>query len=578
MTLESEFDKEVDVLVAGSGAGGFVAALTAKAAGLDVLLIEKAPVYGGSTAYSGGGVWIPNHPVLVRQGQRDDPAKILDYLLAIAGDKVPRERLERYVDQAPKMAAFLETQSAHLNDAVVWYRGYADYHPDRGGNPEGRGLWPKPIDLRVLGELVESMRRSALVRGPLPAGAWITSQDFWDLIRFRWPGGRWTALKAMLRLGIRVARYRLLGERMASSGQALVARLRLAAAENDVSLWLSTPLVSLITDGGEVVGAEIERDGKPLRVRASRGVVIATGGFDHDPELRRRYHPEVEHTWSFGSPDNTGDGHRIGQAVGAAVDLMDDAWWMPGFKLKGSYFPALSERGAPGQFVVNKAGRRFVNEASPYTDFGHAQLEGHRTGVSHIPAYQIIDSTAYKRNFIAGKPPWKDLPAAWVESGFVHKADTLDELAAEIGVPADALRETQARFNELARRGVDEDFGRGTSPYDHYYGDPSYPNPNLAPVETPPFYAFELIPGDLGTKGGLLTNENGQVLRPDGSVIDGLYATGNASASVMGNDYAGPGATIGPSMTFGYVSVRHMVGDFGGAAAEEQPAAATPES
>jgi succinate dehydrogenase/fumarate reductase flavoprotein subunit len=557
------FDREVDALVVGSGSGGFVAALAAKARGLETLLIEKSSVYGGSSAYSGGGAWIPNHPVLVRQGQRDDPQKILDYLLAIAGDKVPRARLERYVEQAPKMAQFLETQSQHLNDAFTWTKGYSDYHPDKGGNPEGRGLWPKPIDLRLLGDDVENLRRPAVVRGgPLPPGAWMTSQDFWDVIRLKWKGGAPTSLKAMARLGARIARYRLLGERMATSGQALMARLRLAGRERNVELWLSTPLRSLITDDrGRVIGAEVERDGKPLRIRARHGVLLATGGFDHNPEMRAQYHAEVDHTWSFGSPDNTGDGQRIGQELGAAVDLMDDAWWMPGMKLKGAYWPMLSERQAPGQFIVNKAGKRFVSEAAPYTDFGHAQIEGHRTGVSHIPAYQITDSTALNRNFIAGKPPWKAIPAAWWESGFVHQASTIEELAGKIGVSPDALRETQQRFNEFARRGVDEDFHRGESAYENYYADPSYPNPNLAAVDTPPYVAFEVVPGDLGTKGGLVTNENAQVLRTDGSVIEGLYATGNASASVMGNDYAGPGATIGPSMTFGYVAALHMAGE-----------------
>jgi hypothetical protein len=236
---------------------------------------------------------------------------------------------------------------------------------------------------------------------------------------------------------------------------------------------------------------------------------------------------------------------------------MDDAWWMPAMNLGRGFFPLVAERQAPGQFIVNQAGERFVNESAPYTDFGHAQLEGQRTGVGHIPAYQISDRRALKRNFIAGKPPWKE-PTDWIAAGVVHTAPTIEELATKIGVPPEALKATQERFNELARKGVDEDFGRGNTAYDNYYGDPSYPNPNLAPVDQPPYYAFEIVPGDLGTKGGLLTDADGRVLRADGSPIGGLYASGNASASVMGNDYAGPGATIGPAMTFAYVAARHM--------------------
>jgi 3-oxosteroid 1-dehydrogenase len=278
--------------------------------------------------------------------------------------------------------------------------------------------------------------------------------------------------------------------------------------------------------------------------------------------MRQQYQPEVVPGWSSGNEENQGEGIRIGEAVGAATDLMDDAWWMPGFLLPpgapATVAGILAERQYPGQFIVNAAGKRFVSEPAPYTDFGHAQIEGHKTGVSHIPAFMIFDSRYLKRNFVMGRLPGKALAQAFFDAGIAFKGDTIEDLAAQIGVPPEALKETQARFNEFARNGVDEDFHRGESAYENYYGDPSYPNPNLAPVESPPYYAMKIVPGDLGTKGGLLTNENAQVLRPDGSIIPGLYATGNNSAAVMGNDYAGPGATIGPAMTFGYVGAKHM--------------------
>jgi succinate dehydrogenase/fumarate reductase flavoprotein subunit len=558
------FDHEVDVLVAGSGAGGFATALAARAEGLDVLMVEKAPVYGGSTAYSGGGAWIPNHPVLVAQGERDDPEQVLRYLIAIAGERVAHDRLRRYVDEAPRMASFLMSQSRWLADGFVWYRGYSDYHPDRGGNPAGRGVWPKPIDLRELGDDAARMRLRPITRGSdLPTGAWMTSEDFHDLIRLRWGTGRGVVARGFLRLLVRMARYRLLGERMITSGAALVIRLRLTQLEKDIPLWLDTPVTELVRDdSGAVIGAVVRRDGAPTRVRTRRGVMIATGGFDHDAEMRARHQPEVELGWSFGSEDNRGDGIRVGEAVGAATDLMDDAWWMPGFLLPpgapAAVAAVLAERQFPGQYIVNAAGRRFVSEAAPYTDFGHAQIEGHRTGVSHIPAFMIFDSRYRARNFFMGRLPGRPLAPALFDAGIAFQADTIEELAARIGVPADALRETHERFNRFARAGVDEDFHRGETAYENYYGDPTRPNPNLAPVDAPPYFAFKMVPGDLGTKGGLLTNADAQVLRPDGTVIAGLYATGNTSAAVMGNDYAGPGATIGPAMTFGYVGARHM--------------------
>jgi 3-oxosteroid 1-dehydrogenase len=303
--------------------------------------------------------------------------------------------------------------------------------------------------------------------------------------------------------------------------------------------------------------------GRPYRIGARYGVILATGGFDHNLEMRREYQPGIEdEEWSLGSPDNLGDGHHAGQAVGGHFDLMDDSWWMPTMKMHdGTLFGLVAERQYPGQFIVNAAGERFVNESTPYCDFVHAQIKGHLTGVSHIPGWMIVDSTAFNRNFIAGHVPGTPMPKAWLsEDGPARTAPTLEALAATIGVPAANLIATCERFNEFARKAHDDDFGRGDSAYDNYYGDPAYANPNLAEVKKGPFYAFKITPGDLGTKGGLVTDEDARVLREDGSVIEGLYATGNVSSAVMGNDYAGPGATIGPAMTFGMVAAHHIAG------------------
>jgi 3-oxosteroid 1-dehydrogenase len=553
-----DFDKLVDVVIVGTGAGGMASALAANDAGLDTLMIEKTEYFGGSTARSGGGAWVPNAPALLRKGERDDPQQVLQYLVTIAGDKVTRERLAKYVEESPKLMEFLESQSEWLRDGFFWIEGYSDYHPDKGGNPKGRGVWAVPIDRRLLGADQKHMR-PGVKRMQLPLGAWITSVDLHDLLAVRWGGLRHK--KIIGKLGYRVVRARVTGERIVASGAALIVRLLLTVREQQIPIMIETPMRSLITDDdGAVIGVEAERRGRPYRIGARHGVILATGGFDHNLEMRRRYQPGIEEEeWSLGSPDNLGDGHVAGEAVGAALDLMDDAWWMPTMKMPdGTLFGLVAERQYPGQFVVNAAGRRFVNESSPYTDFVHAQIAGHISGTSHIPAWMIVDDRAFKRNFIAGHIPGTPLPKSWVDCGLARTAPSLEQLAEKLGISPDALRETAERFNGFARQGRDDDFHRGESAYDRYYGDPSYPNPNLAEISKPPFYAFALTPGDLGTKGGIVTDENARALRADGSVIPNLYATGNVSSAVMGNDYAGPGATLGPAMTFGYLAARHI--------------------
>lgn len=558
MSAQSLADHEVDVLIVGSGAGGMVTALTTQAEGLNPLIIEKSRFWGGSSARSGGGAWVPNAPALLREGERDDPERIVAYMMAIAGDRVPRERIERYVEQAPKMMEFLEAQGPYLADGFFWIRGYSDYQPEKGGNPLGRGLWARPIDRRLLGQEMASLH-PGVRRMQLPLGAWITSIDLHDLLAVRWGG--LAHKKILLTLAWRVLRARVLGERIGASGQALTSRLRLTLRERGIEIWRETPMTSLLTDAdGRVIGVRAMRDGRPLTIAARHGVVLACGGFEHNLEMRKRYQPGITEDWSLGVATNVGDGILAGEALGAATDLMEDAWWQPVMPsaADGSLVGLVAERQYPGQFIVNGAGRRFVNEATPYIQFCQAVLAGHATGVSHIPCWMIIDSTAWKRNIIAGHFPGMPMPKAWRKAGVAFSAPTLGELAARIGVPADALRATAARYNSLVDKGADEDFRRGESPYDRYYGDPSYPNRNLAHVERPPFYALAIWPGDLGTKGGLLTDEDARVLRTDGSPIPNLYATGNVSASVMGTKYAGPGATLGPAMTFGFLAARHI--------------------
>ncbi|MGM7648870.1 FAD-binding protein [Nocardia sp. JW2] len=544
---QQQWDHEVGFLVVGSGAGGLTGALAAADRGLDTLVIEKAAYYGGSTALSGGGIWVPNNPTLLREGLRDDRADVRAYLDAVVGDRVPTANLDRFIDEGPRMLEFLET-SPHLR--FQWCTGYSDYHPEApGGRPAGRSIEPLPVDLKQLGPDEDLLRPAALAT---PPGLFITSKDFVQLnmVTRTWKA-RWTALLT----GLRAIKAIVLRRHMDTLGRALIARLRLALRDAGVPLWLNTPLRSLVTDDtGAVIGVVAERGGREIRIRARDGVLLATGGFEHNQAMRKQYLPDGgRDNFSAASADNTGDGIVAGEKVGAAVDLMDDAWWMPSFQRpEGVNQVLVSERSIPCSIIVDSSGARFTNEAAPYVTFVHAQLAG-----SHDPAWLIFDAKAKSRYPIGGIVPGQKFSASWLESGLLRTGATVDELATAIGVPALGLRATVERFNGFARDGHDDDFGRGDSAYDNYYGDPTLPQPTLDPLDRGPYYALRIRIGDLGTKGGLVYNENAQVLRADGSVIDGLYAAGNTSAAVMGNDYAGAGATIGPAMVFGYVAADH---------------------
>jgi 3-oxosteroid 1-dehydrogenase len=549
------WDHEVDLLIVGSGGGGMAAALSAHDAGLSTLIVEKSETFGGSTAISGGGIWVPNNPALRRRGAVDDPASVVRYLEVITEGRVPRARLEAFVEHGPALMELLE-RSGHVE--FFWVKGYADYHPEaEGGRPLGRTVEAKPFDTRKLGE-DEQHQRANLMKGPM--GLWVTAKDYHDLAMVK---RTWRGRRAVLVAAWRVVTNLFRRRHMATGGRALVARLRMALKTAGIPLWLGTPAQDLIVgDDGRVEGMTVLRDGQVVRVRGRRGVLLASGGFEHNPELREQYLPEGgRENISAGAVENEGDGILAGERIGAALDLMDDAWWMPSVRHpRGAVIPLVSERAIPRAVIVDGQGQRFTNEAAPYVNFVHDQLAG-----GHLPAWFITDATGRKRYPFAHALPGQELPGSFYKHGIAHKAGSLRELAERIEVPAEALEATVRRFNGFAREGEDRDFGRGESAYDRYYGDPTLPNPNLDEITDAPYYAVRIEVGDLGTKGGLVCDEHSRVLRPDGSAIEGLYATGNASASVMGNEYAGAGATIGPAMVFGYIAARHAA----------QPGAAT---
>ncbi|ORI13717.1 3-ketosteroid-delta-1-dehydrogenase [Rhodococcus sp. 1163] len=548
MSIDSEqFDETVDFLIVGSGGGGMAAAVAAANRGLDTLVIEKGVTYGGSTAISGGGIWIPNAPTLVEKGVVDSRESIRTYLDSITDGTVPAERLDAFVDNGPALMQLLD-KSPHMK--LYWVKGYSDYHPENeGGSALGRTIECQPFDTRALGD-DEKFQRPNSMKGPL--GLWVTSKDYHDLamVKRTWRGRR-ASMVAAWRVASNVVRRR----HMATGGRALVARLRMVLKDSGVPVWLQTSMTELIVDDAGVVrGVVAQRGDDTIRIAARKGVLLATGGFEHNLEMRSRYLPEHGTAdISSGARENTGDGIVAGLAIGADVALMDDAWWMPSvLHPMGAVIPLVSERCIPPSVIVDSMGQRFTNESSPYVNFVHDQLEG-----GHVPAWFVMDTKARSRYPFAQVLPGMPFPQGFYDSGVVHKADTLAELAAKIDVPADALAATITRFNGYARSGKDEEFGRGDSAYDRYYGDPTMKNPCLDEIDRGPFYAIRCEPGDLGTKGGLSTDAHARVLRTDGSAIEGLYATGNTSASVMGNEYAGAGATIGPAMVFGYIAAEH---------------------
>ncbi|MCB5181035.1 3-oxosteroid 1-dehydrogenase [Streptomyces sp. SMC 277] len=541
------------MVVVGSGAAGMTAALTAAKRGLSVVVVEKAPTFGGSAARSGAGIWLPNNSVLRAAGVPDTPEKAAAYLAAVVGDGASAERQAAFLANGPRMLDFVMANSPLR---FRFMAGYSDYYPDLpGGLANGRSIEPDQVDGRVLGAELDRLNPAYM---PVPAGMVVFSQDY-----------KWLTLAAVSAKGAAVSAAclargtaaALRGEKPLTMGQALAAGLRAGLLWAGVPVWLNSPLVDLVQEGGRVTGVVVAKDGVQGVVRARRGVVLGSGGFEHDAAMRARYQQQPIGTrWTVGAKENTGDGIRAGERAGAALALMEDAWWGPAVPLPEEPYFCLAERTLPGGLMVNAAGARFVNEAAPYSDVVHVMYEKDRGAQgSHIPAWLVVDQNYRNKYLFKDVLPTFALPDAWYASGAVKKAWTWDALAGQIGVPAAALRATLNRFNAQAWAGSDPDFRRGDSAYDHYYTDPGVsPNSCLAPVWAPPFYAFRIVPGDLGTKGGIVTDARARALRPDGSVIAGLYAAGNASAAVMGRSYAGAGSTLGPAMTFGHVAANDI--------------------
>jgi 3-oxosteroid 1-dehydrogenase len=510
---------DYDVVVVGTGAAGLTGALRAATRGFRVLILEKDDLVGGTAALTGGGLWAPTNTWLQQAGMEDSLEEAQRYLDSTVGDRTATWKQQAFLRSAVLTIDWLAT----LNVRFARLAGFPDYNPDRpGGRLDGRAIAPKAIRPDVAATIPWPLRQKP---------------EYGD-------GGP------------PLAPYDLAG--LLFGGRALVGQLLLACRDAGVDIWTCCAFRELVTHDDRVVGVLSDKG----EIASPVGVLLACGGFEHNPAMREQYQlPFVrEGAWSLGVAGNTGDGHRAGLALGAATDLLEDSWWTPAFERPDGPSFLLWEREAPLGFIVDQNGQRWGNEGIAYNDYGQAM----RQDDARLPSYQVFDARGLSRYGFAGLQPDDD-PTPWVEAGKLRRADTIEGL----GIPG--LAEMTTRWNAMSRQGNDEDFGRGSegsferqllavflsygglAPTSH-----EFPNPSLAPVDEGPFYAAPVVLGDLGTKGGLLTDENGQVVREDGSTIEGLYAVGNTAASVMGHSYPGPGSCITPGMAFACCAADHM--------------------
>ncbi len=562
---------ETDLLIVGSGAAGFSAALTASHAGLDVLMVEKEKLFGGTTAYSAGVIWIPANRHGRALGIADSKEEALTYLQQEAGNRLNLELANAFLDNCNPAVEFIETNTHVRYEAVpIW----ADYHPTKPGAAQGgRSLLPLPFDGRRLGKRFDQLR--APLRTMMAFGGMMLGRN--DLPHvFKMTRSARSALH-VARMTARFALDRLNHDRgtRLTNGNGLIAALALSAEERGIELWLDSPVVELVQRGGAVggavTGAIVQREGKRQEIHARRGVVLACGGFPANDELKRRYYGHVRDGHAHRSappPGNRGDGIRLGQSAGGALaeDVAFPAAWVPVSLVPqpaGSTlpFPHFYERGKPGYIAVDPTGRRFANESASYHDFVPAMVEACR-GRTETSCWLLCDHRAIRRYGMGAIGPAPLPLGPHIRNGYLQVTGSWPELAAKMGLDSVALQETITHFNTHAVRGEDPDFGKGTDAYHRFNGDPTHgPNPCLAPLERGPFYAMKLIPGDIGTFLGLRVDGHARVLDGAGAPIQGLYAAGNDMTSVMGGTYPGAGITIGPALTFGYIAARHAAAE-----------------
>lgn len=564
-------EHETDLLVFGSGGGGMAASLFAAKHGLKVLLCEKTAQLGGTTATSGGVIWVPGNSHARKAGIEDSIEAARTYLRHELGNYYREDLTEAFLESAGPAIDDLESGTSVVFDLSQ----SPDYHPNSpGGVDRGRSLSPRPYDGRELGADF-NLVRPPMDRLMVAGGMMIGPEEIPAFVR------PFSSFANITRVTFRMIRYaldRLRYSRGAqiSSGNALIARMLHGLKQYKADIWVNVPLVGLVRSGQRVEGAIVERDGRRVQVRARLGVVLATGGFPQDPELRKEFAAAFPHDYSMAFEGDTGDGLRVARTIGAEVDttLRSPCLWTPSSLLKlrdGKKVPIIYgylDRGRPGVIAVDPAGNRFVNESNSYHDVVSALFERRATlgARSDSTFYFICDAAFVRKNGLGAIRPWPfSLSLSpFVKRGYISTAETVPELARKIGIDPAALTATVERHNKFAETGVDSDFGKGSTSFNRVWGDPKAgSNPNLTPIATAPFVALPILPATLGTAIGLKTNGDAQVLDKEGSVIPGLYACGNELASAMRGFYPGGGITVGPAIVFAHRAVMKAAKDAG---------------
>jgi 3-oxosteroid 1-dehydrogenase len=552
-----------DVVVVGSGAAGATAALRARELGLSVLIIEKAHKYGGTSATSGGVLWIPNHGLTKGGDSREQALEYLNHL--VSGD-IQRDRLEAFVDQGPEMVRFLQSLGIAVM-AATW----PDYFPDTPGARADRSIICPTFDGRELGEKFTLMREQYTRFKLLNRYAMDLAEFF--ALSARAKGWRRVLMRILWRYWMDFGTRRISRrDRRFTSGAALMGQIYKRIFARGIEVRLETKLSELLLADGKVSGVRVNSYGRSYDIAARQGVVISAGGFEWNQELRDRFFPVPGLTRHSSSPEdaNRGEALLAGMKIGAATEHTEAGWWIPTMHMPmptTSNFEEIHQAafdvGRPHSVCVNRQGVRFVDEACGYDDFGKAMVVDQQKTGSNCPCWLIFDAHFRAKFTAGGFMPTAVMPDRKIPIDFwdhyIFKAAVVEELAAKIEVPVDALKATVQKMNEYARAGKDPEFGRGGNDYDRFFGDPtSKPNPSLGTIEAAPFYAVPVHLGDLGTKGGLKADARARVLDGSGRPIPNLYAAGNASGSPFGNCYPGAGGTIGPAMTFGYVAANDI--------------------
>ena len=567
--MSEQFDEIFDVLVIGSGCGGLTAALTADISNpAKVLVIEKSHLIGGTSATSGGVIWIPDNHLGKEKGAQDSISEAKDYLKAtIPADEFNEPLIDAYLDQGPKMVKFMQD---HTDARYTSLEHYPDYFQDAPGVKLGnRALEPLPVSADVLGDDVDNLHPS----GPQTIVFGRYGVNFEESHAFTTQSPGWFRLFAKIFLTYwldfswRIKRKR---SRRLAFGAASVTRLFASIKKRNIPIWRSAALQEFILRDNKVIGAVIQKDGRLIKVQARRGVIVASGGFGQNQEMREKYLPKPTNSdWGCEPKTNTGDPIKAAEAIGAQLKFMDKAWWVTTVKAPNEEFPRLSEveKSLPGNYTVNKSGKRFANESQNYLTFMLEVLDKEKKGESCAPMYMIFDANHRKNYPVGPLMPGKFFPDKlvkiihrdWFGSDFLTTANTIEELAIQTGIDSEALQSTVERVNNFSATGKDLDFQRGDNERDRFSGDPSLLNPCLGPIDKAPFYAMRIDPGEFATCGGMAINEYGQVLNNDNQAIAGLYATGNCTPALL-TTYPGPGATIGPAMTFGFIAGKHISG------------------